>query len=53
MSRGAKVFEPVVKDNAWGPHTLHDPLSLKGSVKLDLTVDEIEEGGEDHVLKRC
>ncbi len=50
----ARSFRLVVRDDGvLELHPLYDPLSLKGSVKLDLTVEEIEEGGEDYVLKRA
>jgi len=50
----ARSFRLVVRDDGvLELHPLYDPLSLKGSVKLDLTVEEIEEGGEGYVLKRA
>jgi len=34
-------------------HPVYDPLKLKGSVKLPFSVEELEEAGEEYVLKRC
>jgi len=50
--RTKRVKLVVRKDGVIELHPLRDPLKLKGSVKLPYTVEELEEAGEEHVLKR-
>jgi len=50
---GTRVFRLVLReDGVVELHPLYDPLSLKGSVKLGLSVEEVEEAGEKFAVKR-
>ena len=51
---GTRVFRLVLReDGVVELHPLYDPLSLKGSVKLGLSVEEVEEAGEKFVVERA
>lgn len=41
------------KDGVIELHPVHDPLRLRGSVKLPFTVEELEEAGERFVAERA
>ncbi|OYT57007.1 MAG: hypothetical protein B6U76_02220 [Desulfurococcales archaeon ex4484_217_2] len=51
---GTRVFRLVLReDGVVELHPLYDPLSLKGSVKLGLSVEELEEAGEKFAVERA
>ncbi len=48
-----RFFRVVLRrDGVIELHPLYDPLKLKGSVKLGISVEEIEEAGEKLITKR-
>ncbi len=48
-----RVFRLVLReDGVIELHPLYDPLSLKGSVKIGVSVEELEEAGERFIVKR-
>ncbi len=48
-----RVFRLVLRrDGVIELHPLYDPLRLKGTVKLEISVEEIEEAGESFVVRR-
>ncbi|RLE75085.1 MAG: hypothetical protein DRJ44_06405 [Thermoprotei archaeon] len=50
---GTKRVKLVMReDGVIELHPVYDPLKLKGSVKLPFPVEELEEDGEEYVLKR-
>ncbi|MCD6458143.1 MAG: hypothetical protein J7K82_04760 [Thermoproteales archaeon] len=50
---GSKRVKLVMReDRVIELHPVYDPLKLKGSVKLPFSVEELEEAGEEYVLKR-
>ncbi|MCD6357349.1 MAG: hypothetical protein J7L75_02100 [Thermoproteales archaeon] len=51
--RSKRVKVRVREDGVLELHPAYDPLKLKGSVKLPFTIEELEEAGEEHVLKRA
>ena len=50
---GTRVFRLVLRgDGVIELHPLYDPLGLKGSVRIGVSVEELEEAGEEFVTKR-
>jgi len=51
---GSKRVKMVMReDGVVELHPVHDPLKLKGSVKLPFTVEELEEAGERFAVERA
>lgn len=48
----AKRFVAYMEDDTIRLIPIPDPAEAKGSVKIPWTIEELEEGGEDFVLKR-
>ena len=40
------------QDRVIGLHPLYDPLKLKGSMRIGISVEELEEAGEKYITKR-
>ncbi|RLE96189.1 MAG: hypothetical protein DRJ57_05885 [Thermoprotei archaeon] len=53
LLKSKRVKLRVREDGVLEPHPVYDPLKLKGALKLPYTVGELEEAGEEHVVKRA
>jgi bifunctional DNA-binding transcriptional regulator/antitoxin component of YhaV-PrlF toxin-antitoxin module len=48
----AKRFVAYLEDGTIRLIPLPDPMEVKGSLKIPWSIEELEEAGESHVLKR-